>query len=62
MLLFILLIKDNKFGTGLPHAHMLIWLKKDIPPEDIDKVVSAEIPSVVTDPGLHKIGRFHYNT
>ena len=62
MLLFILLIKYNKFGKGLPHAHMLIWLKEDIPPEDIDKIVSAEIPSVQTDPGLHKIGRFHFYT
>ena len=38
---------------GLPHAHMLIWLHPDNRPttiEQIDDLVSAEIPHKETDP------------
>ena len=42
---------------GLPHAHILIILEQDakIDPNDIDKVVWAEIPDVDTEPVLHEI-------
>lgn len=29
---------------GLPHAHILMWLKVKIMPNEMDKVTSAEIP------------------
>ena len=35
---------------GLPHAHILIWLVDKVRPEEIDKIISAEIP----DPNVHK--------
>lgn len=38
---------------GLPHAHMLIWLHPNDRPkttEQIDKMVSAEIPDPSIDP------------
>uniref|UniRef100_A0A0D2ZUB6 ATP-dependent DNA helicase n=1 Tax=Brassica oleracea var. oleracea TaxID=109376 RepID=A0A0D2ZUB6_BRAOL len=38
---------------GLPHAHILIWLKaefKNPSTEDIDKFVSAELPDINSDP------------
>lgn len=38
---------------GLPHAHMLIWLHPDDRPKNvdqIDKLISAEIPSEEEDP------------
>ncbi|XP_036322284.1 uncharacterized protein LOC118736293 [Rhagoletis pomonella] len=37
---------------GLPHAHILIWLVDKIRPNDIDDVISAEIPEEAADPGL----------
>lgn len=40
---------------GLPHAHILIWLAKKIQPCDIDKVISAELPSEQNDPKLLEI-------
>ena len=30
---------------GLPHAHILIWLIEKIRPNEIDNVISAEIPN-----------------
>lgn len=40
---------------GLPHSHILIWLKDKIRPTQMDAVISAEIPDPVGDPVLHKI-------
>lgn len=34
---------------GLPHAHILIWFVDKIRPEDIDSLISAEIPDPSTD-------------
>ncbi len=46
---------------GLPHAHILtIMGEEDKPrtPEDIDKVVRAEIPDPITEPRLWQVGCF----
>lgn len=40
---------------GLPHAHVLIWLIDKITPDQIDNVISAEIPDENTDPLLYEI-------
>lgn len=40
---------------GLPHAHILIWLVQKIMPDQIDNVISADIPDPSTDPDLHEI-------
>ena len=40
---------------GLPHAHILIWLHKKITSNEIDDVISAEIPDKNVDKGLHDI-------
>ncbi|RVE41066.1 hypothetical protein evm_014285 [Chilo suppressalis] len=40
---------------GLPHAHILIWLVERIRPNEIDNVISAEIPDNNEDPLLHKV-------
>ncbi|XP_050065795.1 uncharacterized protein LOC126554811 [Aphis gossypii] len=40
---------------GLPHAHILIWLVENIRPNEVDAVISAEIPNVQVDPGLHEV-------
>jgi hypothetical protein len=37
---------------GLPHAHILLKYAKDIPPEDIDRVISARIPEAADDANL----------
>ena len=37
---------------GLPHTHILIWLKDGVSKENIDKIVSAEIPDKESDPEL----------
>ena len=31
---------------GLPHAHILVWLVNRIKPEDVDKIISSEIPNI----------------
>lgn len=38
---------------GLPHAHMLFWLKDRLRPEQIDSVICAEIPDSTVDPELY---------
>lgn len=41
---------------GLPHAHMLIWIHPDDRPKNtdqIDQLISAEIPDEETDPIGH---------
>ena len=40
---------------GLPHAHILIWLAEKIKCKDVDKVISAELPSPDEDPGLYQV-------
>ena len=40
---------------GLPHAHMLFWLKSKIRPTQIDSFITAEIPDQQEDPELFDI-------
>ncbi len=40
---------------GLPHAHILIWLLNKLHSNEVDDIISAEIPDPVTDPHLHHI-------
>ena len=40
---------------GLPHAHILIWLLEKIRLEEIDKIISAEIPDPSIDQELFQI-------
>lgn len=40
---------------GLPHAHILIWLVHKITPDQIDNVISAEIPDQTVDPELFHV-------
>ena len=40
---------------GLPHAHILIWLMKKLRPNQIDNVISAEIPNSTQDNFLFEI-------
>jgi hypothetical protein len=40
---------------GLPHAHILIWLKEKVKPNQLDKIISAELPNYEEDPLLHDI-------
>lgn len=44
---------------GLPHAHILIWLKEKIHPTEIDKIISAELPNQNEDQLLYKIVTKH---
>ena len=46
---------------GLPHAHILLWLRKEnkITPDLMDCVVSAEIPNKETEPDLHAVVTSH---
>ncbi|XP_067930983.1 uncharacterized protein [Watersipora subatra] len=44
---------------GLPHAHILIWLCDRIRPEQVDCVISAEIPNRVEDLELFEIVTKH---
>ncbi|XP_014204683.1 uncharacterized protein LOC106636701 [Copidosoma floridanum] len=40
---------------GLPHVHILLWLKTKIQPAEIDKIISAELPDPQQDPLLFSI-------
>ncbi|GKB14094.1 DNA helicase PIF1, ATP-dependent [Tanacetum coccineum] len=43
---------------GLPHAHILLWLKeksKCKTPGEVDDIISAEMPSPTTDPDGYKV-------
>ncbi|XP_058768047.1 uncharacterized protein LOC131641761 [Vicia villosa] len=47
---------------GLPHAHILIFLhpsNKYPGPEDIDKIISAEVPDSETHPRLYSLVKAH---
>ncbi|XP_058759288.1 uncharacterized protein LOC131632565 [Vicia villosa] len=47
---------------GLPHAHILIFLhpsNKYPRPEDIDKIISAEVPDPLTHPRLYNLVKNH---
>ncbi|XP_071941100.1 uncharacterized protein [Antedon mediterranea] len=46
---------------GLPHAHILLWLQSGskINPQDMDSIISAEIPSPTTEPTLHNLVKSH---
>ena len=44
---------------GLPHAHILLWLADPVHPNDIDKYVSAELPSEQDDEELFSIIKRH---
>ena len=69
LLLMMRLFKDrNIFGEtlchmytvewqkrGLPHAHILLWLKVKIRPNQIDDIVCAELPDEDLDPVLFEV-------
>ncbi|XP_041450597.1 uncharacterized protein LOC121404667 [Drosophila obscura] len=63
-----LIVKHGAFGSvqcwmysiewqkrGLPHAHILIWLIEKIRPNQIDDVISAEIPDPTVDPEFFEV-------
>jgi len=42
---------------GLPHAHILLTVApedKPVCPEDVDRLISAEVPNQTTDPLAHE--------
>ena len=39
----------------MPHAHILLWLENPIHPNDIDSLISAELPDKNEDPTLFEI-------
>ncbi|XP_057335011.1 uncharacterized protein LOC130673819 [Microplitis mediator] len=44
---------------GLPHIHLLLWLKNKITPEQIDDIIKAEFPDPQKDPTLFEIMKKH---
>ena len=38
---------------GLPHMHLLLWLKEKLRSNQIDDIISAELPDPNTDKQLH---------
>lgn len=40
---------------GLPHAHILVWLKEKIMLSQIDTIISAELPHPELDPDLFEV-------
>ena len=47
------------FITGLPHAHILLWLKQKMRADNVDDVIRAEIPDPVAEPDLFQIIKSH---
>ena len=63
-----LLTKESVFGEmhcyiysvewqkrGLPHIHILLWLKDKVKPAEMDSITSAEIPDKDADPYLYDV-------
>ena len=52
---FLYTIETQK--RGLPHCHLLLWVAPEdkIRPNEIDSVISAELPDIRHDPILHKL-------
>ena len=48
----IILVDVEWQKRGLPHAHILIWLVDKVRPEEIEKIISAEIPDPILDQEL----------
>jgi len=44
---------------GLPHMHILVWLVNKIRSDEIDSIISAEIPDKTLDPKFHTIVTKH---
>ena len=44
---------------GLPHAHLLLWLREKIRPDEVDSVICAELPDPVSDPVLFQLVTKH---
>lgn len=40
---------------GLPHAHLLVWLKTKVHANQIDYIIAAEIPNIQEDCLLHSV-------
>ncbi|GBP39033.1 hypothetical protein EVAR_89255_1 [Eumeta japonica] len=48
-------VHNRMAKRGLPHVHLLVWLVNKIRPNQIDKVISAELPDKDEDPILYEI-------
>ena len=44
---------------GLSHAHILVWFADKIRLDEIDSIISAEIPDETADPKLHAVVTKH---
>ena len=66
--LIVALVKGKVFGKviafvysiewqkrGLPHVHLLLWVKDKLRPHEIDTVIKAEIPDPNEDPLLYQL-------
>lgn len=40
---------------GLPHAHIFLWLAERLRPDQIDTIISSEIPDPAVDPKLLEV-------